>query len=437
MYDRMQQSPESPRLPVFSANAATLAQDGTNHRRNPGSLQTPSASPAQNSMRMPDGTTRAFHYYPAPSDTTMLLLCAAQTAYGAHVRDPEAFAEYLSGDGLTKVVLPVSMPQTAHAMHMWIAAVCAALPNEPVIVGTIDGANTLRIEVASDYYGGDCVSPEPQFLHTRDGSTMAYRYFAAAALTVVVLMHGGASHSTPYLPLAKFISGRGLAQVYTPNLRGHYLSGSARGDVGYIGQMEDDLADLIRHIRQQTPNARIVLAGHSWGGGLVIRFAGGPYASLVDGGVLFSPYPGPAMDVFRQTASGGWASCAIPRVIGLALLNCLGVTRLNHLRVVHFQLPGVVNDDMATLDYTYRAFVSFSPHWLYWQNLKRMSQPVLALLGETDGVFDAERLGNLLKLCPRARVHIVPNASHMGVVFNKQAHNVLADWLEALDEPQD
>jgi pimeloyl-ACP methyl ester carboxylesterase len=74
---------------------------------------------------------------------------------------------------------------------------------------------------------------------------------------------------------------------------------------------------------------------------------------------------------------------------------------------------------------------------LYWQNLKRIHPPVLALLGETDGVFNAERLGKLLRQYAGARVHIIPNASHMGVVFNKQAHTVLADWLKALDEPED
>jgi hypothetical protein len=47
------------------------------------------------------------------------------------------------------------------------------------------------------------------------------------------------------------------------------------GDVDYIGQLEDDVADVIAAIRARRPAARIVLLGHSAGGGLLVRYAGG------------------------------------------------------------------------------------------------------------------------------------------------------------------
>jgi len=65
-----------------------------------------------------------------------------------------------------------------------------------------------------------------------------------------------------------------------PNMRGHYQSGRHRVDVDYIGQMEDDMADLIRHLREQRLNGPITLGGHSSGGGFAIRFAGGGQAAL-------------------------------------------------------------------------------------------------------------------------------------------------------------
>lgn len=391
---------------------------------------------AQNFLRLPDGTARAFQYFPSTSDTTMLLLRATQETIvdNDKARDLHAFARYAGADGLTRVILPEPLPHTRQDSRAWVRAVGTALPDEPVIVGTVDATNTLQIEVAGNYYGKDCTPPEMQSWQARDGSALACRYFAADTQTVVILMHGGGSHAVPYTPLAQFICGRGLAQVYAPNLRGHFLSGQTRGDVEYIGQMEDDLADLLQHIRAQTPNAHIVLAGHSWGGGLVIRFAGGKYASQIDGCILLAPYPGPALSIFRRTADAGWAKCFKLRVALLALLNVVQLRAFNRARVVHIDIPPAVQDAMSTTDYSYRAFVSFSPHWMYWQNLQRIRQPLLALLGEDDGIFDAKRLRALLARHTRAQIHIVPNASHMGIAFSKQTHALLRDWLGTLNQ---
>lgn len=65
------------------------------------------------------------------------------------------------------------------------------------------------------------------------------------------------------------------------------MSGSPRGDCAYIGQLEDDLVDLIQ--RMQLQNKKIFLLGHSSGGGLAIRFAGGNHNIPIHGYVLFLP----------------------------------------------------------------------------------------------------------------------------------------------------
>jgi non-heme chloroperoxidase len=43
-------------------------------------------------------------------------------------------------------------------------------------------------------------------------------------------------------PLAKTLQAEGVT-VYAPDLRGHGSSGR-RGDIDYIGQLDDDLVDL-------------------------------------------------------------------------------------------------------------------------------------------------------------------------------------------------
>ena len=67
------------------------------------------------------------------------------------------------------------------------------------------------------------------------------------------------------------------AYVVVPDLRGHGASPERRGDVDYIGQMEDDIAALIE--TERLPGQAVILAGHSSGGGLVTRFAGGEHGS--------------------------------------------------------------------------------------------------------------------------------------------------------------
>jgi len=83
--------------------------------------------------------------------------------------------------------------------------------------------------------------PELKSLTARDGTQLAYRHYPADSEKIVILLHGAAWHSRYFLPLAEFISSEGLAQVYTPDLRGHGPTPKRRGDVDYIGQFEDDL----------------------------------------------------------------------------------------------------------------------------------------------------------------------------------------------------
>jgi non-heme chloroperoxidase len=115
----------------------------------------------------------------------------------------------------------------------------------------------------------------------RDGEQLAYRIYDSAADRVLIFIHGSSYHGGGYHMLASALSLAGAAKIVRPNLRGHYMSGPRRGDIDYIGQYEDDIADLIKFLRGEGHSGPIILGGHSSGGGLAIRFAGGPYASEV------------------------------------------------------------------------------------------------------------------------------------------------------------
>ena len=116
------------------------------------------------------------------------------------------------------------------------------------------------------------VSPLNSF-KSRNGTSLGYRNFPSKIKTnlVLILIHGSASHSSYSQSLASKIAKNGKANVYTPDLRGHGFSPERRGDIDYISQLEDDLHDFISFIKKSKPNSKIVLGGHSSGGGFALR----------------------------------------------------------------------------------------------------------------------------------------------------------------------
>ena len=93
----------------------------------------------------------------------------------------------------------------------------------------------------------------------RDGTQLAYRAYPGDGKQVAVLIHGSGTESSVMNALAKTLHAAG-ATVYAPDLRGHGSSGR-RGDIDYIGQLDDDLVDFVARIRPEHANAEITLIG--------------------------------------------------------------------------------------------------------------------------------------------------------------------------------
>lgn len=58
-----------------------------------------------------------------------------------------------------------------------------------------------------------------------------------------------------------------FATVITPDLRGHGRNLKDQPDINYIGQLEEDIEDIIRYAKDSLNARKIILAGHSSGGG--------------------------------------------------------------------------------------------------------------------------------------------------------------------------
>lgn len=267
----------------------------------------------------------------------------------------------------------------------------------------------------------------------RDGYALKVRDYPAGTTEapLLILVHGSGWHGLQFDALALALSGQ--AHVLAPDLRGHGTAPGRRGDVDYIGQLEDDLADLIAAKHQ--PGQKVVLAGHSSGGGLVVRFAGGDHGALLDGAVLLAPFLKHNAPTMRPNA-GGWTRALTRRIIGLSMLNTVGITALNHLDIIQLNMPRAVLDgplgDTATLAYSYRLNTSFAPRPDYLGDVAALP-PFVLIAGAQDEAFDASLYAPTLQVAnDMGRYEILPDVGHLDVVDDPRTTQLMKAYLDEL-----
>ncbi|WP_445945525.1 alpha/beta hydrolase [Shewanella sp.] len=152
--------------------------------------------------------------------------------------------------------------------------------------------------------------PEVSYFDARDNQALAYRFYAPSFLSSavkeqiqtggptqartgvqitergsVVLVHGSSASSQSMHQLALAFSRAGFS-AYSLDIRGHGESGKS-GDIDYIGQLEDDLADFLSAVKPVGPKS---LLGFSSGGGFALRFAGSDRQAMFEHYLLLSPF---------------------------------------------------------------------------------------------------------------------------------------------------
>ncbi len=263
----------------------------------------------------------------------------------------------------------------------------------------------------------------------RDGARLSFRRYPADSIRHAILIHGSSAHSACLHAFAKYLSSQGTINVYLPDLRGHGPSPARRGDIDHIGQLEEDLADLIGHIKSQVgAAARFIVGGHSSGGGLALRFAGSSYGALARGILLLAPYLGHKAPMAKKGA-GGWADARLAKIAGLLVLNSLGITRCNGSKVLRFNLPEKYHSGYETLEYSFRLMNGMHPDD-YRQSLQKTTSPLLILVGSEDEAFHAAAFeSGILPHKPDARIAYVADGSHLGIIMSESAMETAAQWI--------
>ena len=269
--------------------------------------------------------------------------------------------------------------------------------------------------------------PAIERFQARDGTWLGFRHYAAKGSSTgraAIVVHGssGSSGGTIHA-VSQALAARGV-ETFAIDIRGHGASGT-RGDIGYVGQLEDDLADFVAVLRKTVPSAPLTLIGHSAGGGFALRVAGSPIQNLFERTVLLAPYLGYDAPSTRPD-SGGWAKADIPRILGLLALRKLGIACCEGLPVLAFAVPP--NSEKTLVGtYTDRLMRNFGTGD-FRRDLTAVKKPLTIISGAEDELMFTDKYAEAVRGAKVAvDVKLIDGINHMGVVSAPKAVSIIAD----------
>jgi len=268
--------------------------------------------------------------------------------------------------------------------------------------------------------------PPIERFSARDGTNLAYRHYparGAATGKIAIVVHGSSGSSPAVHALSDALAARGV-ETYAPDMRGHGGSGT-RGDVAYVGQLENDMEDFVAVVRKAWPTQPITLLGHSAGGGFVLRVASSPIKTLFARTVMLAPYLGYDAPTNRPN-SGGWARADVPRIFALMALRRLGIDCCEALPTLAFAVPAHSENFLAST-YSYRLMRNFATRG-YRTDLAAATGPVTLISGADDELMLADKYADAVHaVAPKVGVKLIEGVDHMGIVSAPKAVAVVAD----------
>ncbi|MCA1437010.1 alpha/beta fold hydrolase [Bradyrhizobium sp. BRP20] len=270
--------------------------------------------------------------------------------------------------------------------------------------------------------------PPLERFQARDGTWLGFRHYAPKGTATdrgAIFIHGSsASSATVNHALTAALAARGV-ETWALDIRGHGGSGT-RGDISYVGQLEDDLIDFVAHVRKSAPDLKLTLVGHSAGAGFSLRVAATPIVQdMFVRTVLVAPYLGYDAPTNKPN-SGGWANPDIPRLLGLAALRKLGIDCCSQLPVLAFAVPPN-SERILTATYSDRLMRNFATRG-YRLDLPGVTHPMTIFGGAEDEMMISDKYADTVQAVkPSIDVKIIDGVNHMGMVTNPKAVNAIAE----------
>ena len=270
--------------------------------------------------------------------------------------------------------------------------------------------------------------PPLERFQARDGTWLGYRHYAPGGTATgrgAIFIHGSsASSGTVNHALTAAIAAHGV-ETWALDMRGHGASGT-RGDIGYVGQLEDDLVDFVAYVRKSAPDLPLTLVGHSAGAGFSLRVAATPIMQdMFVRTVLLAPYLGYDAPT-NKPHSGGWANADIPRFLGLTALRKLGIDCCSQLPVLAFAVPPNYEKILVST-YSDRLMRNFATHG-YRIDLPAVTHPMTIFGAAEDEMMISDKYAETVQaIKPSVDVKIIEGINHMGIVTNPKAVSAIAE----------
>ena len=270
--------------------------------------------------------------------------------------------------------------------------------------------------------------PAMERFQARDGTWLGFRHYAANGAATgrgAIFIHGSSGSSgTVNHALTAAIAAHGV-ETWALDIRGHGGSGT-RGDIGYVGQLEDDLVDFVAEIRKTAPDLPLTLVGHSAGAGFSLRVAATPIVQdMFVRTVLLAPYLGYDAPTNKPN-SGGWASADVPRLLGLAALRKIGIDCCSQLPVLALAVRPNMEKILVSV-YSDRLMRNYATRG-YRVDLPGVTHPMTVFGGAEDEMMISEKYAEVVQaIKPSVDVKVLDGINHMGIVTNPKAVKAIAE----------
>lgn len=307
------------------------------------------------------------------------------------------------------------------------------------------------------YLAGPNVSvPDPQFVLAEDGLPLAYHEWVPddwdGSGAFVVFIPGSSAYGELYAPIGEGLAARGvLARLI--DLRGHgrsvcNASGSCGGAVDdppddstyFVGRKGDsldanqiirDVAVHLEDLRLRWPEARVGLAGHSSGAGVVSRYVEHNSMAGLDSVSLLAP-----MNHYDQPQVRDDSDLLCEDTVGTTYaqvdLGALGdALRGNeHRYVIDFRKDPEFTTPLDTLRYTWSTLqgMNATDPDTFWG---AYNKPHLYIAADGDALLDVAISMSEHARAPGGGSFVVVNdTSHIGLAWSDGVAGTMADWAK-------
>lgn len=218
----------------------------------------------------------------------------------------------------------------------------------------------------------------------------------------LILLHGGTGTLSMWQPQIPALAQH--FRVIAPDSRGHGRTDNPTGQLSYW-LMADDIAAFIQSLGLTRP----LVCGYSDGGQIALEIGmryPGLTAALVVGAAWYR-FSETYLNVIKSLGFEG------PGVMNIEQIEKVAPDTVRQWQAEHSR----PNDS----DYWQTLLKQISTMW--WtpldytaEDFHKISEPVLVLIGDRDGIIEIEQAFEMYRLIPNAELAILPNTTHMSAI---------------------